>query len=278
METVLHALKHTMEEPAALGAFHIVSIVAIIVITAVLCVFFRNATNNTYRCILVTVWAILTIMELIKQLTKAYYFADDGSIVWEYDWSAFPLQLCSFPLYVLLPIAFLKDGKVRDALSAFSYTYILLGGLVVLIVPSSVFSVRIYQNIQTMVHHGLQIASCIYIAVYNRKRITFRAFLYGAATFVVAVIIATLFNVATHAAFPDQRTNMFFISPYFKRSIPVFNDAWQQLHWLPTILLYIAALSVAAFVIFMVFYGIARLVTRHSQTDNDTPVSNETLQ
>ena len=254
MDKLLRILQSTMETPKAFGTLHIVSLAVVAVLTIVLCVFFRNADRKTYRRILLILWAVMITMEAIKQLNECYYVDDDGSIVWRYYWASFPFQLCSLPLFVLPLIAVMKEGKVRDALSAFSYTFLLLGGVTVMAVPSTVFYIYSFLNVQTMVHHGLQIVSCIYIAVHERKRIRLRAFGGAVIVFLIAVAMATAFNVGLHALYPEPKINMFYISPYFKRTMPIFDEQWSRLHWAPMILLYSAGLSAISFVIFMLFY------------------------
>ena len=73
----------------------------------------------------------------------------------------------------------------------------------------------------------------------------------AAESVICSVAIATLFNVVMHKFVPDQVINMFFISPYFKKTMPILNEAWHNLHWFGTILLYVVGVSVFAFLIFL---------------------------
>ena len=266
MEKILFALKNTMNVPTVFGAFHLVTIAAVIVVTVLLCVFFRDANNKTYRIILLIIWSIMATFEVIKHFICSYDITADNQIIWGYDWAAFPLQLCSFPLYVLPFVACLKDGKVREALSTFSFTFLLLGGVAVMATPATVFKPIIFLNIQTMLHHGLQIASGIFIAVHNRKNIRLLSFLYAVLAFIAVVIVAQVFNVVMHAIYPEPRINMLFISPYFKKNMPIFSDTWAKIHWVPAMLLYIAALSALSFIIFMIFYAIFFLLYRRKKS------------
>ena len=201
------------------------------------------------------------VMEVIKQIVSSYDFTPEGELVWSYYWGSFPLQLCDSPLYLLLPVALMKDGKWRNALSDYLATYIVLGGLATYILISTTFVSTIYFNVQTLTHHGLQIASGILIAVHNRRRFALRNFLPAIWIFLIAVGIATLYNVVMHALVPDQVINMFYISPYFKKTMPILNEAWHNLHWAPTILLYVFGVTFLAFLIYL-FY---RLIFRSSR-------------
>ena len=263
MEKFIRLLQTHMEEPKPFGAFHLTAVAVVLILTIVLCVFFRNADATTYRNILISIWAVMFVMEGVRQLTLSCTFTPEGKAVWAYQWHAFPLQLCDSPLYILLPIALLKNGKLRTMLSSYAFTYVLLGGLATYIAPDSISTTVVYLNVQTLAHHGLQIASCIYIGVYNRKNIKLRRFLDAFIVFIIAVCIATIFNVVMHKIIPDQVINMFYISPYFLKTAPlIFNAAWSKLGGIGRLFFYIGGMTGIAFIIFMVFYLFALFFKR----------------
>ena len=266
MEKLIRLLQTHMEEPKPFGAFHLTALAIVVLLTVVLCILFRNADATTYRNILITIWAIMFVMEGVRQVVLSCTFTPEGKATWHYQWFAFPLQLCDSPLYILLPIALLKDGKLRTALSAYAYTYVLLGGLATYISPDSISTTVVYLNVQTLAHHGFQIVSCIYIGVYNRKNIVLRRFLDAFIVFIIAVCIATLFNIVMHHIVPDQVINMFYISPYFFKTAPlIFNAAWSKLGPIGRLFFYIGGMTGIAFIIFMVFYLIARALKKNGR-------------
>ena len=71
---------------------------------------------------------VALLLEVLKQIIWAFnYDALSGIVTWDYEWYAFPFQLCSTPIYVSLICLFLKKGKFRDALFSYlSYFTILL--------------------------------------------------------------------------------------------------------------------------------------------------------
>lgn len=259
MEKLIRLLQTHMEEPKPFGAFHLTALALVLLVTVLLCLFFRNAGPTTFRNVLITIWAIMFVMEGVRQIILSCNFTPEGT-VWKYRWDAFPLQLCDSPLYILLPIALLKDGRIRDALIGYAFTYVLLGGIATYIAPSSIATHVVYLNVQTLAHHGLQIASCIYIGVYNRKKIGFKIFGMGILVFLIAVSIATVFNVVMHHFVPDQVINMFFISPYYAKTSPFFDSAWQAMGGIGRLFFYIGGLTGFAFIIFMVFYVCSRIL------------------
>ena len=194
MEKLIRLLQTHMEEPKPFGAFHLTALALVLLVTVLLCLFFRNAGPTTFRNVLITIWAIMFVMEGVRQIILSCNFTPEGT-VWKYRWDAFPLQLCDSPLYILLPIALLKDGRIRDALIGYAFTYVLLGGIATYIAPSSIATHVVYLNVQTLAHHGLQIASCIYIGVYNRKKIGVKIFGMGIVELlIVLVIVGVLFG------------------------------------------------------------------------------------
>ena len=262
MNDFLHFIRATMVEPEAFGTVHLIAIAAVVLLVTLLCIFFRDSNPKIYARILLIIWAVMLVMDILRQVFLAYSFDEEGNIVWKYAWGAAPLQLCDAPLYLLPAIALLKEGKLKDALSAFMYSYVLLGGLVTLIAISSIASTYVFLTFQTLLHHGLQIVACIFIAVHERKRVSPRKFLSGALVFLCAVVAVTAFNLVMHELHPEQAVNMYFISPYQKKVSPVFNDAWMKITGIWQILFYVGGVSAFAFILFMILYGIFRLSKR----------------
>ena len=262
MKKFMAFLKLEMAQPPAWGTFHLVAFALTIIATVTLCIFCRDVDDTTYRRILFVIWIVMVLMEAVKQFSKSYTITPDGNVVWGYDWTTFPFQLCDGPLYLLLPIALLPDGKLRNALSLYSATFIVLGGLSTYILISTTFGNVIYWNVQTLAHHGLQVVSGVFIGVHNRKLWTsWKNFSSAEIVFLPAVLIATSLNIGLHYLVPDQEINMFFISPFFKKTMPIWNNAWHSLHWTINILIYVVGVTVIAFGVYMVyqlFYRLAR--------------------
>ena len=62
-------------------------------------------------------------------------YSYDPQTGWSYDWSRFPFQFCSTPIYIALLAAPLHDGKLRRALLCFLATYSPVAGCAVLFPP-----------------------------------------------------------------------------------------------------------------------------------------------
>ena len=263
MKKFMAFLRLEMAQPPAFGTFHLVAFALTLLTTIALCFFCHDVDDATYRRILFVIWIVMVVMEALKQFSKCYVISDDGSIVWGYDWTTFPFQLCDGPLYLLLPIALMPDGKVRNALSLYSATYIVLGGLSTYILISTTFGNVAYWNVQTLAHHGLQIVSGVFIGIHNRKNWTdWKNFSSAVVVFLPAVVIATTLNIVLHYLVPGQEINMFFISPFFKKTMPIWNEAWHKLHWTINIAIYVFGVTIIAFGVYMIYQLFFRLARK----------------
>ena len=260
-------LQKRMETPKQFGTLHLVAIALLVVINFCECFFFRNSSERKYRGILVIIWVLMFVTEVLAEIVLSLTITEGEVFVWKYRCSFIPLQLCDAPLYLLLPIAFLKDGKLRDALSSYMCSYVLVGGLSVFIFSSTILGSNVFLNFRTLLHHGLQVAVGIFIGVRNRKRLSLRTFLSTGLVFLFAVACVTLFNVVGHALFPDEYINMFYISPYYRRTVPFWNDAWQSMHPVEVILFYIVVMSALAFAFYFVYRLFVRLFSPSSKEE-----------
>lgn len=251
--------------PPSYGFYHIFCIILVIALTVALCVFFRNANEKVMRRILLIAWICMVIGEGYKQLVFSMNI-HGGVAVWAYPWYSFPFQLCATPLY-FLPFAIFCRGKIQEIAIVFLSTFAFFGGLVVMIYPGDVFASIIGINIQTMVHHGLQVAIGIYLAVYKRKELCFKHFLKSIPAFVVAISFALILNVVFYHAYPAGDSgvpvfNMFFISPYFPCTLPLLSLIYPIVPYPVFLLIYIIGFTVAALAVYYAIFGIYRLVLK----------------
>ncbi|MBP3581663.1 MAG: YwaF family protein [Clostridia bacterium] len=259
-EKIIHALQGTMETPTNYGWFHLVSIAAIAVLTVAVCLLLKNAKQKTFRVFVFVCWLVILLLEVYKQLVFSFELVN-GSPVWDYQWYAFPFQFCSVQLF-LLPFVFcLKDGKVRTSVMAFLSLFSFFGGLVVFIYPNDVFISTIGINIQTMVHHGLQIVLGIFFIVYNRKKLSFKYYLSGLIVFAVCLAVAMALNFII-PNFTDETFNMFYISPKFDCTLPVLDKIYPNVHYAVFLSLYILGFAFIGLVLFFVFYAFANLLNK----------------
>ena len=264
-EKFLVSLKAEMTTPGNYGWFHLMFVGIAIIATVLLCVFGKNAKDKTFRRIVFWCWIVMLVLEIYKQIFYAGLHVRDGHLVWDYQWGNFPFQLCSIPLYLLPFVAFMKEGKVRDSILAFLSTFAFFGGLVVFVYPNDVFVRMIGINIQTMIHHGLQIVLGIYFMVYNRKKLNWIYFLRGAIVFAISMFTALMLNIIMYHAVMvhiGQSFNMFYIGPYVKCHLPILTDIWTKVPYVVFLLIYGFGFVIAGALMFAIQYYLIKLFTR----------------
>lgn len=265
-ERFLTIFMSTMPTPTNYGWFHIMFVAFAVIALTLLCVFARNMQDKTFRRMVFWCWIVMLVFEIYKQIFFSSLEIVGDSLRWNYKWYTFPFQLCSAPLYLLPFVAFLKDGKVRNSIIAFLATFAMFGGLVVFLYPNDVFVSMIGINIQTMVHHGLQIVLGIFFMVYYRKKLNWRFFLKGIYTFVVMCAVAMLLNIVVYNAITahnGQTFNMFYFSPYYRCTLALIGDLiWPNVPYIVFLLIYLIGFTIAASIMFAIPYYIIKGVTR----------------
>lgn len=259
-EKFVLALQFPHERPGNYGWFHITFIVLAIIGTVLFCCFASKAKEKTFRLIVAISWIVMVVFEIYKQLVFSF---DSNSVTWSLDWNSFPFQLCSSPLYILPFIAFMKDCKFRDGAIMFITTFSLLGGLCVFVYPNDVFETDFLGvQIQTMVHHGLQIVLGIYMAVFNKKKYTLKNFFFGAIIFVGMLLIALTLNLTITPLLDGRKFNMYFIGPYFPCELPILGAIYQVVPHFVFFFIYGLGFIFCAGLLRYIIYGIMLLVDK----------------
>ena len=268
-ESIVHALSARMPEPTMYGWFHLIFLALTIGLTTFLCWKCRDCSAKTFKWIVASAWIVMVVLEIFKQLVFSFNY-ENGVARWDYDWYSFPYQLCSTPIYLLPFIAFKKEGGFRDSIISFVSTFALFGGLVTMIFPATVFVPHIVVNIQTMVHHGLQIVIGIFMLVHERKRLNLMFFVKSIYVFGVTFAIAMAINLIV-PTFTTDTVNMFYISPYFACSLPLLDMIYANTHYVVFLIIYILGFVLAAFAIYKIQYGFIKLGMRgrKGKTQND---------
>lgn len=249
LERMLYVLSAQMDRPHSYEMFHIVSIVTVFVCAVVFCLIFRNASAETEKILLMSVWGLLVVFEIYKQLVFAVNFEE--VVYWKYRWDSFPFQFCSSPLY-LLPLAALpRSESIRDVIRMFLATFSLFAGLAVLFYPDDVFSTYIGVSIQTMVHHGMMVIVGIWLGgrLLREGKMTIPCFLKASAVFAGLVIIALIMNLAAPLV-TDMTFNMFFIGPNFPCQLVILDMIYVSVPYPLFLLIYMLGFTLAAFILF----------------------------
>ncbi len=260
-------------KPTNYGWFHLMFIAIVIAVTVFLCIKFKDSNSVVYRRIALLCWFTMVIFEIYKQFVFTVSL-EKNVFVSNYDWSAFPYQLCSTPLYILPFVAFIKNQKINDFFSSYISTFALFGGIVVFIYPNDVFNhPYLGIHIQTMVHHGLQIVTGIFFAVYNRKRMNFVYFLKAIPVFLLLLTIACILNESVLIALQnngiEDSFNMFYISRFFPNHLPLLSVVYEAVDWIVFLLIYAFGFIVASFTVYTIILAIIKLVYKIIEEKNE---------
>ena len=265
-EKILHfAQQYRMTTPRSYGWFHLTFLFVVLFSTVGVCIwFYHHPSNKTLRRFLFVCWVVVALLEIGKQLIFSFSLAPETQeVIWDYQWYAFPFQLCSSPLYLLPFAAFLREGKVRQGVCTFLATFSLFGGIVVFSYPNDVFISNLFINVQTMVHHGIQVIVGVLLLCYYRKELNPKWFLYSLAVYAVIIATAMLLNwVIPH--FTDETFNMFYISPYFPCTLPILSTIYSLVPYPVFLLLYLLGFSGIAIGIFYASKGATKLIRKAS--------------
>ena len=248
MEEFLHFLQGEMEEPDIISWFHLIAVIPIIALAIIIPIRFKNTSERVYKRIILIFWITLIVLEIFKQLIKAFRYGDPS--YWEYSIRDFPFSICSMIYYFAPIILFVnkeKHPKIVDAAIGYFSFILLVAGVAVLTYTKMATSRLIYINIQTFIHHGSQVILGIFIFVWNRKTISIKTFYRSIIAFVITAAIAIIINVSFYPNF----INMFFINPLFITNLPIGNIVQEKAGY-PVYL--IGFLSLIALVAFMAYF------------------------
>ncbi len=256
MAEFLNLLNAQMETPKPYGVFHLCAFAIVIAGAVLLCVKGRNMKDRAFRTVCLVFWIAMFLFETYKQINFSFNY-NGGEPYWDYQWYAFPFQLCSSPLYVL-PFVFLtkENSPVRRAAAAFIATYSFFAGTAVMFWPVSVFIGTIGINIQTMFWHGSQVVLGAFFLVRHRRELDIRFFLSGIAAFLILVLCALALDIIV-PRFTDETFNMFFISPCFPSTLPVLEAIYPLVPWPVFLLIYLVGYTLAAFLVFISAKGLS---------------------
>lgn len=249
---ILEILKWKLpQSPQPYSLFHLWFLIITVVATFLLCAFFKNANDKKFRKIILICWIIFTGLEIYKQFTYAIDWKGlDGATETRYNLYYLPYQFCSTPFFVLPFIIWLPEGKIRDAFMSFASSFILFAGVAVMLYPNDVFVRQLGIDIQTMVHHGMQVVLGVFIAVYNRNRYLggFKKLVkwYWPSVVVFAgfAVVAIILNEALYPT--GQFVNYFFISSHFDCTLPVLSTVYAAVPYPVFLCLYLIGFAIVS--------------------------------
>ena len=267
-EKLLHLLSARMDVPELYGVWHIAFVIITLGFTVFLVAKFKDCSDSTLRRVLLVLWLIIFFFEIYKQLV--FSFSSDGVTgTWSYTWHAFPFQFCSTPLYLMPIVIFAKEGKFRNAIVAYMVTFSFFAGFVVMLYPGDVFTSMIGINIQTMVHHGMQLAAGVFLVSHNRHHLNKRFFAWSMIVFSVFAALALLMNTVAHYTMPGVEFNMFFISPFTPCTLPLLSAIYPLVPYPVYLIIYVFGFALVSALVYTVEKCIITICSRIKHRDKN---------
>ena len=256
---LLRILDTKMTVPKPYGVFHLVFFALSIIIAIILCATHKKGDDKRVRRVVFIVAVIVTILEIYKQINYSFSYGD--AITFNYQWYIFPWQFCSMPMYVGLLTGLFRRGRVHNALCAFLATYAVFAGACVMFYPNDVFTATAGINVQTMICHGSMLTVGIYLLYSQHVKLEHKTILPATSVFAVAVALAVVLNEVVYRfnISNGETFNMFFVSPHFEPSLPVYSSVQAVVPYPFCLVIYVAAFSLAAYAILLLAMAAKKL-------------------
>ena len=232
-----------MERPKPYDWFHWMWIGLVVVSLIALFVLRKKYSNKQLKIVLGVYGIVALILEVTKQIMWSFdYDVSNNLVTWDYQWYAAPFQLCTTPIFASIICLFLKEGKVRESILSYMAFVTILGSFMTILIPDSCFTKDILINVHTMWLHCGSFVVSIYLLISGAIKVNKENFKNGFKVFLIFVLIAEILNIGIYnfGILNGETFNMFYISPYFISTLPVFNVLQENL---PFILYYIMILA-----------------------------------
>lgn len=252
LEQMLAWLHVDVTPPVEYGWFHLICLFILAAACAAVIVWRKKITDRVFFIIALSLWILLVVGEVYKQLDFSY---DESTGKWEYLWYAFPFQFCSTILYVLPLAIFIGHEGARAFFYAFLATFSLFAGLIVMLFPGDVFCPWALINVQTMVHHGGMVFFGVLLYATEKIPFRFSTLLRATAVFAVLFAIAMLLNLL----FRDKGGfNMFYIDVEGCH-LPVLSELFVRLPYPVFLALYAFGFCLVAGLVLLIAWWVTSL-------------------
>ena len=263
MEEFLHFLQGEMEKPGILSWFHLIGFVLVVAATFLVSFFFHDTKEKIYKRILFITWISLIVLEVFKQLIKAFHYGNPST--WSLSIIDFPFNICSMVYYFLPIIIFVnreRFPRIVDAAIGYMCLLSLFAGVAVCVYTDMVMSNLIYTNVQSLIHHGAQVVIGVYIYVWNRRNVTVKTCHRSLIAFAITAVIAIIINVSFYPNF----INMFFINPLNLTPIPFAKVIQEKAGFVVYFLGYLVAIVAITYLVYLIETSIYKVTLKKRKT------------
>ena len=254
MKQIILFFETKVQTPEPWGIYHLCCMLILVACAVLLVAFGKRlrAEPGLVRRLTIGTGIFLIAIEALKQVFYGLHTGANG-IYWDYPWWVFPLRMCSTRMYACLALLFFRAGRIQRALCTYLGTFGMVGGITVMLLPSTVFTDLLFVNIHTMVSHILLVCIGILQWVGGTAGQKVSDLAGCAAVFLFFAGIAAALDCALpHLA--DEGFNMFYLSPYIPISMSeIVAGFWESVPYPVYLLTYAAGfIGVSAAIFFPV--------------------------
>lgn len=189
----------------------------------------------------------MLLFETYKQLSFSY---DNG--IWNYKWYVFPFQFCATPMYIALLASLTKNKKIEQYCYSFLSTYGLIAGISVMLYPNTVFTKEVLINIQTMQHHGFMVVMGLFLIGQTVNKPYKQVMKEGFIVFLILVLIALSLDIVTYYINIDGGLDLFYISPFHKSILPIFEIIYTKVPYIIFLLIYLLTFFIGSSLMYLI--------------------------
>ena len=249
MDAFFESVAWPMERFPSYGAFHISYTLIGFLVCAVAAWKLRKVSDKAARWILFSLALLLIGSEIFKQFFYYFVMMDN-----RYSWGDFPFQLCSVPMYMCLIAPWLKKGKLQRGMYSFMVLFNLLGGAISFAEPSGLLHGHWFLTIHACVWHMLLVFIGLFLCFSKRGGDQKSDYWGAVVTFIALCAIAFGLNCFVQYGL-GEHMNMFFVGPG-DSPIIVFKQFSQWFGWYINTPIYIFAVCLGAYVLFVIIYSV----------------------
>ena len=235
------------EIPELFGKQHLLALLLITVVNLFLYFIFRNKEEEKLLKITHYIGLFMMIAEIFKQYFCYVYVFDRQLNLWFFPW-----QLCSMAMYCAFLVRYFK-GIGQEAFLVFLATFSLLSDIIALVLPYDMLRKQIVLFVHSFAYHGLIITlAMLAIMILNRRK-DYR-FYPSVILFLIMAFIAEIINVVSHLILNNIyiEPDMFYISPAYPTTQPVFNQIALRFGIYTEIIVYLLSIILGSYLIYLI--------------------------
>lgn len=231
--------------PKPYGLAHWLILAGILSAVAVFALAMRKKDRQQLLAFLFVSGLCMLLAEGFKQWFVLRFVSRGTRSMWYFPW-----QLCSMAMYCSALAPVLK-GKAQDALLVFLCTFSVIGAVFALLFPDDMMRPQILLFAHSFLYHTVMLFEGI-AALFLLKRRKRAPFFPALALFLGMAAVAEGINVASHFIIRDIRNeaNMFYITPFYPSTQPVFDKIAQHAGVFVEIVVYLGAIALAAYLLY----------------------------